>query len=169
MASLPINLFDDLDGDQQKIIIMIMREFINDDLIMSVPKVPLNTIYSEIFDSKKISDPNLICFLNELDRPTLPPHSLNKDELEAKAKKFGKCLKTMERRLKIVIKMTLTEIRQRLSLLYCIEELKDLTLSITEIAIDGGYSSCSNFTKAFKKYYKISPKEYRKRFRDGMI
>lgn len=35
--------------------------------------------------------------------------------------------------------------------------------SITEIAMDVGYSSIEHFSAAFKKYHSISPKEYRKK------
>ena len=35
-------------------------------------------------------------------------------------------------------------------------------ISITEIAFKYGYSSSSNYNKAFKKHYSISPTEFRK-------
>lgn len=39
--------------------------------------------------------------------------------------------------------------------------LKEKEMSITDIAIKIGYSSNSDFTKAFKKLYKITPKDFR--------
>ena len=42
------------------------------------------------------------------------------------------------------------------------EQLLELTdLSMTEIAYRSGFSSSSNFSKAFKKHYDVLPKEYR--------
>lgn len=40
--------------------------------------------------------------------------------------------------------------------------LSDKTRSITSIAEDLGYSSAEHFSSAFRKYYQISPREYRK-------
>lgn len=40
--------------------------------------------------------------------------------------------------------------------------LKDTTLSIEEIACMLGYSNSSNFYKAFRKYYHISPRKYKR-------
>lgn len=41
--------------------------------------------------------------------------------------------------------------------------LSDKTKSITSIAEDLGYSSAEHFSSAFRKYYQMSPREYRKR------
>ena len=50
-------------------------------------------------------------------------------------------------------------IERRLEQAECLLELTDL--SITEIAYRSGFSSSSNFSKAFKKHYDVLPKEYR--------
>ncbi len=41
--------------------------------------------------------------------------------------------------------------------------LRNSNLSITDIAFDSGFNSSSQFTNIFKKYVKVTPKEYKKR------
>lgn len=43
------------------------------------------------------------------------------------------------------------------------DHLKQPTLSIIEVAFQLGYSDSSNFSRAFKRWFGISPKEYRKK------
>jgi len=43
------------------------------------------------------------------------------------------------------------------------EMMKDSTLSLAEIGERSGYLNSSTFTTTFKKYYGISPSEYRKK------
>jgi AraC-like DNA-binding protein len=43
-----------------------------------------------------------------------------------------------------------------------LELLKDSTMSITEAALAVGFSGGSYFTETFRKYYGLTPTEYRK-------
>jgi len=54
----------------------------------------------------------------------------------------------------------LNDIRRNLAADY----LKQPTLSIIEVAFQLGYSDSSNFTRAFKRWFGVSPKEYRKKY-----
>lgn len=58
---------------------------------------------------------------------------------------------------------TITEYIKRRKLSKAYEELYKNELSITEIAFKYGYSSNSSFSRAFKKLFKILPKEVRRR------
>ena len=45
-------------------------------------------------------------------------------------------------------------------------ELTNSARSITDIALDAGFSSASKFGESFKKRYGVTPTEYRLQFRD---
>ncbi len=59
----------------------------------------------------------------------------------------------------------LTEIK----LLYAKKLIISTPLSITEIAFNSGFGSLSNFLKAFKSFYELSPTEMRTSFKQGKM
>ena len=57
----------------------------------------------------------------------------------------------------------LNEVRLR----YVRRELRERDAPITRVAMDAGYRSLSQFNRRFKSHYGVSPRDYRKRFRNG--
>lgn len=44
----------------------------------------------------------------------------------------------------------------------CLEKHSDANVSITEVAFNCGFNNIAHFCRTFKKYYKITPREYRR-------
>lgn len=80
--------------------------------------------------------------------------------IEKVAAAMGMTARSLHRHLqkeKIGYRGLLEDIRRNLAAQY----LKQRHLSITEVAFQLGYSDASNFTRAFKRWYRLSPKQYR--------
>jgi AraC-like DNA-binding protein len=81
------------------------------------------------------------------------------------AKSMGLSTRSLHRCLKkenVAYREILNDIRKTLAARY----LKQPTFSIIEIAFQLGYSDSSNFTRAFKRWFGISPRKYRKKYND---
>ncbi len=61
------------------------------------------------------------------------------------------------------IKEFITRIKMERSAIYLVV---DESISITEIALKYGYNDSSSYNKAFKKFFKINPTQYRKARKD---
>lgn len=78
------------------------------------------------------------------------------------ARSMGLSTRSLHRYLQkenVVYREILNDIRKNLAAQY----LKQPNLSIIEVAFQLGYSDSSNFTRAFKRWFGVSPKEYRKK------
>jgi AraC-like DNA-binding protein len=81
------------------------------------------------------------------------------------SKLIGISVRTLQRRLSsenLDYSLLLNNIRHQLSLNY----IKDTSLSILQIAEKLGYQETSSFSRAFKRWTEVTPKEYR-RFQSG--
>lgn len=52
---------------------------------------------------------------------------------------------------------------------YAVQELLASETSISDIAWDNGFGSVSQFNKIFRKKYKMSPREYKEKWKEGSI
>lgn len=68
----------------------------------------------------------------------------------------------IQRIIKSTTKLSFTENIQKIKMNYAAELLVQENIPVTEIALQQGYSDASNFRHVFKKYYGITPIEYRK-------
>ncbi|WP_076414250.1 AraC family transcriptional regulator [Shewanella sp. UCD-KL12] len=87
--------------------------------------------------------------------------SLGNPDREAIAKVFHMSSRNLQRKLKLentTFSDQLDLIRKRLALTYILES----ELAIIEISFRLGFKDPSNFTRAFKRWYKKSPLQYRK-------
>jgi len=50
---------------------------------------------------------------------------------------------------------------------YVRRELRERDTPVTQIALDAGYHTLSQFNRQFKGHYGVAPREYRKRYRMG--
>ena len=82
--------------------------------------------------------------------------------LEEIATRFHMSPKYFSRYFHTTFRITLSDYINRLRLDLAINLLENTDLTITEIALQCGYSSCSYFNKRFKEIYQISPSTYRK-------
>lgn len=82
--------------------------------------------------------------------------------LEEVATRFHMSPKYFSRYFHTTFRITLSDYINRLRLDLAINLLENTDLTITEIALQCGYSSCSYFNKRFKEIYQISPSTYRK-------
>ncbi|MGK0291331.1 MAG: AraC-like DNA-binding protein [bacterium] len=76
------------------------------------------------------------------------------------ASKMGVSTRTLQRRLKsenLIFKEAVEDVRKKLAIGY----LRDQTLNISEIAFLCGFSELAAFSRAFKRWLTVSPKEYR--------
>ncbi|MBW1892402.1 MAG: AraC family transcriptional regulator [Deltaproteobacteria bacterium] len=87
---------------------------------------------------------------------------LGEPSIDKLARSMGLSTRSLHRCLQkenVTYRYILNDIRKNLAAQY----LKRPTLSIIEVAFQLGYSDSSNFTRAFKRWFGISPREYRKR------
>jgi YesN/AraC family two-component response regulator len=78
------------------------------------------------------------------------------------AKDIGWSRETLYRKLKALTGQTAEKFIYKRRIQHAALMLKDSDLTITEIAQNFGFSSPSHFAKHFRKYYNISPRNYRK-------
>jgi AraC-like DNA-binding protein len=57
--------------------------------------------------------------------------------------------------------ITFTDYLSQIRLNHCIESLSKTDKSVTEIAIESGFQSISQFNRTFKQHYGMSPRQYR--------
>lgn len=85
---------------------------------------------------------------------------LGEPSIDTLAKAMGMSARSLHRHLQkdnAGYREILDDIRQYLAVQY----LKQRHLSITEVAFRLGYSDSGNFTRAFKRWFRVSPKQYR--------
>lgn len=85
---------------------------------------------------------------------------LGEPSIENLAKAMGMTARSLDRYLKkenTGYREILDDIRQYLAAQYLMQH----HLSIIEVAFRLGYSDASNFTRAFKRWFRVSPKQYR--------
>jgi len=87
----------------------------------------------------------------------------NPPSLEHLAKQAGMSHARLNRQFKAHYGMTVFEWLRQHRLERAKNYLSDLTRTITDIALNCGFSSASHFTQTFKYHYGITPTEYRKR------
>jgi AraC-like DNA-binding protein len=81
------------------------------------------------------------------------------ESVAALSRRVGASLRTMERLFLAETKMTVGEWRRRLRLLHGVRLLAG-GASVTNVALDAGYSSTSAFIAAFKKVFGATPGRY---------
>jgi AraC-like DNA-binding protein len=64
---------------------------------------------------------------------------------------------------------TLNEFIQKTRLARVCQDLMQSELSITEIAFDHGFNNLSNFNRQFRKYKRMTPRDYRKIFQESPL
>ncbi|MCZ2723695.1 helix-turn-helix transcriptional regulator [Marinomonas sp. 15G1-11] len=90
---------------------------------------------------------------------TIQMQPSNEMNLDAWAKCIGVSSRTISRAFNAQTGMGFKEWRQRLRLLYSLE-LLEKGLSVTQVALEVGYSSPSAFTYAFHRFFHCTPKSY---------
>ena len=114
-------------------------------------------ILAELPESNRaISNPSLLleeAFLMEYDSLTL----------EALSSRLALSARQTQRLLKKQYGQTFLQKRTQARMAAAVSLLADPSLNLTAIAERTGYSSVEHFSTAFRKFYKTSPREYRKR------
>lgn len=72
---------------------------------------------------------------------------------------MGMSSSAFQKQFKIYFKETLTECKQAVRLKRGLKLLISSDLSITAVAKEVGYGSCASFSTAFKRYFKVSPRQ----------
>ena len=85
--------------------------------------------------------------------------------LDSTAQHFGYCTRSMTRFLQKHTNRSFREVLQDIQFSRARTLLQNSTISIDLIAASIGYKDRSNFEKAFKRHYHITPAAYRKQFR----
>ena len=75
---------------------------------------------------------------------------------------MGMSQSTLYRRMKTICGQSPNEFIQNVRLKYAARLLKETTMTISEISYDTGFSDSSYFSRAFKKCFGLSPKQWRK-------
>lgn len=65
--------------------------------------------------------------------------------------------------------LTIFEYLNKIKVEFACKLLMDPSLSILEVCLDSGFNNLSHFNKQFKKTTGMTPKEYRKRFKELMV
>lgn len=82
--------------------------------------------------------------------------------LEDVAREFNFSLGYCSRYIKAVTGYTFSQLKNKLKFEYVAKRLVTTNDSITDLSIGMGYENPENFIRAFKKYYGMTPTEYRK-------
>ncbi len=128
----------------RQIIVQIVRNYKQDHIFSNV-----------LENHKPISNPFLLLeetFLMEYDSLTL----------EALSSHLGLSTRQTQRLLKKQYGQTFLQKRTQARMAAAVSLLSDPSLTLTAIAEKTGYSSVEHFSTVFRKFYNISPKEYRK-------
>ena len=83
--------------------------------------------------------------------------------LEALSSRLALSARQTQRLLKKQYGQTFLQKRTQARMAAAVSLLADPSLNLTAIAERTGYSSVEHFSTAFRKFYKTSPREYRKR------
>ena len=92
-------------------------------------------------------------------RSLLPSQSLT---IESVARVFDCCDRTLQRRLKIECGVTYQKLVEEVRFDLVRQFLAQSKMSITDLAYAVGYSNSTNFTRAFKRVFGCTPREWRK-------
>lgn len=162
-----------LEGIKRGADVYLTKPFSADELVLRIHKLielrqllqhrygPNNTMESNIMDtpSFEIEDEFITQFKSYL-HDNLGDENLNSDVL---AKTFFMSRMQLHRKIKSLTNQSTAEYVRMLRLETASNLLKVGKLSITEIAYQTGFSSLSQFSRSFKKYYEKSPSEFLKR------
>lgn len=128
-------------GTKSCLLSLIYLLYTNSDIHLSKKDLTYNKLHREI-----------LYYINENYLETIP--------LEDIANHFHMAPKYFSRYFKNIFHTTLTEYITQLRLEKALELLQHSELSVTEIALQTGFSSCSYFNKRFKSTFGKSPKKY---------
>ena len=128
-------------GTKSYLLTLIYLLYRHKDIIESKKDLTYNKVHREI-----------LYYINE--------HYTDAISLEQIASYFHMSPKYFSRYFKTTFHTSFTEYILHLRLEYAISLLNTFELTITEIALQSGFSSCSYFNKCFKKAFGKSPKKY---------
>ena len=74
---------------------------------------------------------------------------------------MGMSQSTLYRRLKTISGQSPNEFIQNIRLKYAARLLRETSMTVSEISYDTGFSDSSYFSRAFKKCFGLSPKQWR--------
>lgn len=170
LFSLP----DELTKSQIYLLLAVAKEMVSNNVKMQIQEIPtnieLNSNYDDIFENEdKPDNIHVVLYLNKIDDPNNPPRLLSDEEKEKVAKKFAlKGLRSIKKYIK-ELGYTESQICKDLSILYTLTDVlfghldeKEPLSSIYEVAIKWDYEP-SYFNNEFKRFFKITPAEARKR------
>ncbi|WP_286899395.1 helix-turn-helix domain-containing protein [Achromobacter sp. UBA2119] len=81
--------------------------------------------------------------------------------IDSTAKAMGTSVRTLQRVLRRDSGVSFRELSSTARLRRAQDLLRESTVSITQIAMDSGYSTPANFSRAFRKASGVAPHEYR--------
>ena len=145
LSNHPIGYLCQAEALLRQIIVSIVRNYKQDEILAELPE-----------SNRAISNPSLLleeAFLMEYDSLTL----------EALSSRLALSARQTQRLLKKQYGQTFLQERTQARMAAAVSLLADPSLNLTAIAERTGYSSVEHFSTAFRKFYKTSPREYRKR------
>ena len=145
LSNHPIGYLCQAEALLRQIIVNIVRNYKQDQVLAELPE-----------SNRAISNPSLLleeAFLMEYDSLTL----------EALSSRLALSARQTQRLLKKQYGQTFLQKRTQARMAAAVSLLADPSLNLTAIAERTGYSSVEHFSTAFRKFYKTSPREYRKR------
>ena len=104
-------------------------------------------------------------FVSKVQYMIIPYLSANYLTIVTAAELAGTSTRTFQRRLKD--NSTFSDIVDKARVFQAFSLLKESNLKLIDIALSLGYSDASNFTRAFRRWMGVSPKEYRQLFGNG--